>query len=283
MKKRDRIYEKAFLQKHVISMPQFYFLFFSGYSVQTIFDDWYITFYNMLFTSMPVVVRAILDQDLNYKKWSRQQASEGTKELAERENLKRNYPIVYMENKKSPYFNGWNFLFWFLQGIIHSMLIFAVCREALRDSILEQGGEVFDMWYFSLTIYTASILVVDVKLALFTRYWTFLNCTTLLFLSIGVFFGYMFLVDSFDYFLVFNTAFQLFTTFHYGLLVVGLAFLIFSFDLFCVLIKKECFPTVTSLYVQIVKSKREKVSRVSVIGSFSLKAQNSSASICITF
>ena len=104
------------------------------------------------------------------------------------------------------------------------------------------------------------VLVVDVKLAVFTRYWTFLNCSTLLFLSIGVFFGYMFLVDRFNYFLVFNTAYQLFTTFHYGLLVLALSFIIFAFDMLVVILKKECYPSVSSLYLQILKSKREKAS-----------------------
>lgn len=50
----------------LFTLPQFYIAFYNGYSAQTIFDDWYVTLYNMAFTAIPLLFRAILEQDVNY-------------------------------------------------------------------------------------------------------------------------------------------------------------------------------------------------------------------------
>jgi magnesium-transporting ATPase (P-type) len=36
--------------------------------IETLYDDWYISFYNLFFTSMPLMVRALFDQDINTRK-----------------------------------------------------------------------------------------------------------------------------------------------------------------------------------------------------------------------
>ena len=50
----------------LFTLPQFLIGFFNGYSGQTIFDDWYVTLYNVAFTSIPLVLRAIFEQDVSY-------------------------------------------------------------------------------------------------------------------------------------------------------------------------------------------------------------------------
>jgi magnesium-transporting ATPase (P-type) len=59
-----------FYYKNVIfALPQFYFCLQNAWSGQTFFDDFYITFYNMAFTALPVIARAIFDQDIYYKEY----------------------------------------------------------------------------------------------------------------------------------------------------------------------------------------------------------------------
>jgi len=50
----------------IFTIPQYLFAFINGYSGQTLYDDFYITLYNLIFTSIPLVVRAILEQDINF-------------------------------------------------------------------------------------------------------------------------------------------------------------------------------------------------------------------------
>ncbi len=56
-----------FFYKNIIfTIPRLIFAFYSGYSAQRVFDDTYVGLYNLLFTSIPLVVRAVFEQDLNY-------------------------------------------------------------------------------------------------------------------------------------------------------------------------------------------------------------------------
>lgn len=54
-----------FYKNMVFTLPQFMFAYISGYSGQTIYDDYYITCYNMVFTALPLAAKAIYDQDVN--------------------------------------------------------------------------------------------------------------------------------------------------------------------------------------------------------------------------
>ena len=55
-----------FYKNMLFTVPQVVIAFYCGFSGQSFFDDWYISFYNLFFTSLPLVVRAILEQDVNY-------------------------------------------------------------------------------------------------------------------------------------------------------------------------------------------------------------------------
>lgn len=41
------------------------FAYINGYSGQTVYDDYYITCYNMVFTALPLAAKAIWEQDIN--------------------------------------------------------------------------------------------------------------------------------------------------------------------------------------------------------------------------
>lgn len=56
-----------FYKNLIFTIPQFYFSFTCAYSGQTIFDDWFITLYNIIFTALPLIIRAIVEQDVYYK------------------------------------------------------------------------------------------------------------------------------------------------------------------------------------------------------------------------
>ncbi len=55
-----------FYKNMLFTLPQFIAAFFNGFSGQTLFDDIYITLYNLVFTAAPLLIRAIFEQDVNY-------------------------------------------------------------------------------------------------------------------------------------------------------------------------------------------------------------------------
>jgi magnesium-transporting ATPase (P-type) len=56
-----------FFYKNVLyTFPQFIFGFFSYFSGLSLFDDWYLTMYNLLFTSFTVTYVGSYDVDISY-------------------------------------------------------------------------------------------------------------------------------------------------------------------------------------------------------------------------
>lgn len=88
------------------ALPQFFYACYNAFSGQTLYDDYYITFYNLIFTSWPVLIRAIFDQDIYYKKWTTQdnQGMYKTKTLYENKVLKKFYPYLYYVGQKNVIF-----------------------------------------------------------------------------------------------------------------------------------------------------------------------------------
>ena len=55
-----------FYKNMLFTVPQLVLAFYCAYSGTTLFDDLYIAFYNLIFTSVPLIIRAVLEQDVNY-------------------------------------------------------------------------------------------------------------------------------------------------------------------------------------------------------------------------
>lgn len=50
----------------VFTVPRFIFNFSNAYSGYPIYDDYYIALYNVVFTALPLIIRALFEQDFNY-------------------------------------------------------------------------------------------------------------------------------------------------------------------------------------------------------------------------
>ena len=71
-----------FFKNFFFTIPHFYYAFFNNFSSFSIFEDWYVSFYNTFFTCVPIVVKAVFECDLNYK-------------TSNKENVKQYYPYLY--------------------------------------------------------------------------------------------------------------------------------------------------------------------------------------------
>ena len=49
-----------FYKNMLFTLPQFITAFYNGFSGQTVYEDIYITLYNLIFTAMPLIIRAVL-------------------------------------------------------------------------------------------------------------------------------------------------------------------------------------------------------------------------------
>ena len=144
----------------------------------TVYDDYYITFYNLVFTALPVIFRAIIEQDVYYRfpiKIMKEEGKEDREEAGEEEVLpyeehkliKKYFPYLYFIGQKNTIFTFKNFFIWVFQGAIHGLLIFLFNMYIFEYQVADTG-ENTDMWIMSITIYTSIILVKYILYCLFS-------------------------------------------------------------------------------------------------------------------
>ena len=87
-----------FYYKNVLFIfPQFLYCLYNAFSSQTIYESYYIMFFNLIFTSFPLIARGAFDQDVYYKKWTSKSKHVllDNKRLHENKLLKKFYPYLY--------------------------------------------------------------------------------------------------------------------------------------------------------------------------------------------
>ena len=55
-----------FYKNMVFTVIQFYFGFLCAYSGQSVYEDTYIVCFNLIFTSLPLIIRAVFEKDIYY-------------------------------------------------------------------------------------------------------------------------------------------------------------------------------------------------------------------------
>ena len=149
-----------FYKNFVFTLVQFIYGFYSNFSGQTIIDDWYISFYNLIFTSLPLGARALLDIDLR--------PEDGTV-------VEKMQPFLYGELKKYPIFNKKIFFLYLLKGVIHCLINYYFTVYSTSGMPIDQDGNNDCLWYTSVDIYTNILVIVSVDLMIDTLNITWIN------------------------------------------------------------------------------------------------------------
>ncbi|XP_068107103.1 phospholipid-transporting ATPase IG isoform X2 [Hyperolius riggenbachi] len=137
-------------------LPQFLYQFFCGFSQQPLYDAAYLTMYNICFTSLPILAYSLLEQHISI------------------ETLMAN-PKLYMRISDNAMLQWLPFLYWTVLGAFEGLVFFFGVYLLFQNPSLEGNGQVFGNWSFGTIIFTTLVFTVTLKLALDTRYWTWLN------------------------------------------------------------------------------------------------------------
>ena len=136
-----------FFKNFVFTMTQFYFTFLCLGSGQTFIDDWYITCYNLIFTSIPIGISSLTDSDIN---------------LNDTRIAKKNLALLYMENRDTyRIFTFTRFIWVLIKGIIISLIIFIT---SCIKQILTKTGFFANIWFLSLKSYICVLFSVSLNL-----------------------------------------------------------------------------------------------------------------------
>ncbi|XP_037539634.1 phospholipid-transporting ATPase ID [Nematolebias whitei] len=145
-----------FYKNFAFTLVHFWYGFFCGFSAQTVYDQWFISLFNIVYTSLPVLAMGLFDQDVNDQNSLR-------------------YPSLYKPGQQNLLFNKRQFFLCTLQGMTTSFLIFFIPYGVFSGMVKEDGTNYSDQQTLAVTIATTLVIVVSVQIGLDTHYWTAVN------------------------------------------------------------------------------------------------------------
>ncbi|NXT53522.1 AT8B2 ATPase, partial [Pluvianellus socialis] len=181
-----------FYKNFAFTLVHFWYGFFSGFSAQaspasTVYDEWFITLYNLVYTSLPVLGMSLFDQDVD-DRWSIL------------------FPQLYVPGQQNLYFNKIVFVKCMLQGIYSSLILFFIPYGAMYNTMRSDGKAIADYQSFALMAQTCLLIVVSVQIGLDTSYWTVVN-QFFIWGSLSVYFAITFTMYSDGMYLIFTASF----------------------------------------------------------------------------
>ncbi|XP_072958712.1 putative phospholipid-transporting ATPase 9 isoform X1 [Typha angustifolia] len=145
---------------------------YASFSGQPAYNDWFLSLYNVFFTSLPVIALGVFDQDVSAR-------------------FCLKFPMLYQEGVQNVLFSWARIIGWMLNGIVSGIIIFFFCTNALQHQAFRKGGEVVSLDILGTTMYTCVVWVVNCQMALSVSYFTLIQH---IFIWGGIAFWYIFLL-----------------------------------------------------------------------------------------
>ncbi|XP_060085914.1 phospholipid-transporting ATPase ID-like [Ylistrum balloti] len=187
-----------FYKNFAFTLCHLWFAIFCGFSAQTLFDPYFISFYNLFYTSMPCLFMAAFDQDVN-------------------ESYSLRYPKLYTPGLKDMLFNKKVFLLGVSEGFITSLILFFIPYGVFHWATNPWGTDLIDHQSFGVVVASILVVAVNLRCALETSYWTGFN-HFVIWGSIILYFCFILTMYSsvFNYTYM-GTAYQVFSTANFWL------------------------------------------------------------------
>lgn len=158
---RVAILVQYFFYKNVACFTgQVFYTMFNNFSTQSLYGSLNLTLYNIVFTSLPIFVFGLVEQN-----------------ISEEDLLKR--PQMYKTIANNNKLSWTELLLWFVQGLWHSVVtffgwwLFWSHQESGSLTGNITNGEVLDRCSFGFIIYTSVVIVVNIKLLIEASSWSF--------------------------------------------------------------------------------------------------------------
>jgi len=142
-----------FYKNFAFTLVHFWFSIFSGFSAQSVYDDWFVSLYNTIYTFLPIMIVGIFEQDASAE-------------------LCVKVPKLYMPGQTNEYFNKKLLVISLLMGVYHSLCIYFITFGMISAGQGADGKGITDLQFFSSVVQASVILVVTIQAGLETSYWT---------------------------------------------------------------------------------------------------------------
>lgn len=152
------------------------------------------TFYNMIFTALPLASKAVFDQDVHYVHVKTN--AHGNTVVDYNAKVREMVPYIYKVGQLDLIFNNVNFLLWIAKGILHGFLIWLTCLFSCVDGeITAKDGFSVDFWFVSVTMFSSIFVVATLQKMYMIRYWTWIDVVCLTLLSVACYVAWLWISD----------------------------------------------------------------------------------------
>ncbi|KAF5730238.1 ATPase E1-E2 type family protein / haloacid dehalogenase-like hydrolase family protein isoform 3 [Tripterygium wilfordii] len=150
----------------------FFYEAYASFSGQTVYNDWFLSLYNVFFTSLPVIALGVFDQDVSAR-------------------FCLKFPLLYQEGVQNVLFSWTRILGWAFNGLLTAVIIFFFNIRIMEHEAFRKDGEVVGLEILGATMYTCVVWVVNCQMALSINYFTYIQH---IFIWGGIMFWYVFLL-----------------------------------------------------------------------------------------
>lgn len=161
-----------FYKNIVFGTTVFLYEAYASFSGQPAYNDWYLSLYNVFFTSLPAIALGVFDQDVSAR-------------------FCLKFPLLYQEGVQNTLFRWRRIFGWMLNGLASGIIVFFLCTRALDPESYRKNGKTAGMEVVGATMYTCVVWVVNCQMALAVSYFTLIQHV---FIWGGIILWYLFLL-----------------------------------------------------------------------------------------
>ncbi|DBB12995.1 TPA: hypothetical protein ACH3X3_005736 [Trebouxia sp. C0006] len=161
-----------FYKNLLFGLTIFYFNCLCFFSGQTLYNDFYMSLYNVVFTALTPLIVGTMDSDVNRE-------------------MSRKYPGLYQAGPRNRYFDLKAVTGWLLNSFFQSLVVFVMVMGTLTPLYADRhSGRTAGQWQTGATLFTAVIITVHVEISSVIDHWTWVHAFSVTF-SVFIWFVYM--------------------------------------------------------------------------------------------
>ncbi|KAE9585927.1 hypothetical protein Lal_00010005 [Lupinus albus] len=145
-----------FYKNIAFGLTIFYFEAYTGFSGQSIYEDWYMILFNVVLTSLPVISLGVFEQDVSSE-------------------VCLQFPALYQQGPKNLFFDWYRILGWMGNGLYTSLVTFFLVIVIFYDQAFRLDGQSADMNAVGTIMFTCIICAVNCQIALTMSHFTWIQ------------------------------------------------------------------------------------------------------------
>lgn len=167
----------SFYKNFVFSLPLFYYTFYSAYSGLGLYESILTAVYNVIFTSLPIVILGLLDKDM-----SRDEISK--------------FPVSYLAGVYNRSFNLTQIILWFTKSVLNSLIMFFFAMASSYSTT--RAGKTEDLYILGTSIFIELVITVNFVILIECYEWTLLLISSII-LSSSILFPFLLIYKATDF------------------------------------------------------------------------------------